>query len=72
LILVVINQQTEVSEMSDVTNLTELAYIFADKPTTTRIVGVPSLQKGETVEQAIKRRAESFKRIREKAAAKRH
>jgi hypothetical protein len=57
--------------MTDVTNLTELAYIFADKSKITRIIGVPSLLKGETVEQAIKRRVESFKRIQEKSDARR-
>lgn len=55
-------------------NITELAYCFpASIPakTTVRVTGVPSLRPGETVEQAVDRRAENFKKIKAQAAAKR-
>lgn len=59
----------------EATNITELAGFFPASLRTEkqpqRVIGVPSLLKGETVEQAIARRAETAKRIEEKLAARR-
>ena len=56
-----------------VTNLTELAYCFgcAIQSQKQRVTGVPSLRSGETIEQAIQRRAENAKRIEAQLAEKR-
>ena len=56
------------------TNLTEMADYFPTSSKTNlpqRVTGVPSLLPGETLEQAIARRAENAKRIEQKLAAKR-
>jgi hypothetical protein len=59
-------------KMSDVTNLTELNEFFGSTASrVVKVTGVPSLMPGETVEQAIARRAQKHIDIENKLAAKR-
>jgi hypothetical protein len=60
--------------VTEKTNISELAYCLPAaliRNQVTKATGVPSLLPGETVEQAIARRAESFARINKKLAEKR-
>lgn len=56
------------------TNITELSEFFSERSIQKNpkvITGVPSLMKGETIKQAISRRADNAKRIESKLLEKR-